>query len=95
MMSGQVSAEIGKWYRQLENANLFEVVAIDYDEQVIEIQYFDGNIEEIEFDGWKAIIPQQIAPPEDWTGPYEIERDDPVFNSYAVSEALIQLDKAS
>ena len=78
MMSGQVSAEIGHWYRPIDNDNLFEVVAIDYDEQMIEIQNFDGNIEEMEFTGWKALIPVEIAPPEDWTGPYEIAREDPL-----------------
>ena len=95
MMSGQVSAEIGHWYRPIENDNLFEVVAIDYDEQLIEIQNFDGNIEEMEFTGWKALIPVEIAPPEDWTGPYEIDREDPAFNSYAIDEALVQLERAS
>ncbi len=95
MMSGQISAEIGHWYRPIDNDNLFEVVAIDYDEQMIEIQNFDGNIEEMEFTGWKVLIPVEIAPPEDWTGPYEIDREDPAFNSYAIDEALIQLEKAS
>ena len=90
MMSGQVTAEIGHWYRSLNSDELFEVVAIDYDEQLIETQYFDGNIEEIEFNGWKVLFPVEIAPPEDWTGPYEIDVDDTAFNSYAINEALVQ-----
>ncbi len=93
MMSGQVSAEIGHWYRPIDNHNLFEVVAIDYEEQTIEIQNFDGNIEEMEFTGWKVLIPYEISPPEDWTGPYEIERDDPAFNTYAINEALKQIEE--
>ncbi len=95
MMSGQVSAEIGHWYRRLDEKNLFEVVAIDYDEQLIEIQNFDGDIEEMEFNGWKVLMPMEIAPPEDWTGPYEIEREDPVFSSYAIDEALISIEKSN
>ncbi len=95
MMSGQVTAEIGHWYRPINNDCLFEVVAIDYDEQMIEIQNFDGNIEGMEFTGWKALIPVEVAPPEDWSGPYEIDREDPAFNSYAINEALVQLEKAS
>jgi len=93
MMSGQVSAEIGHWYRAIANDSFFEVVAIDYDEQSIEIQYFDGEIEEVEFSGWKTLIPIEAAPPEDWTGPYEIDRQDPAFNEYAINEALISLDQ--
>lgn len=95
MMSGQVSAEIGHWYRSFDTRAIFEVVAIDYDEQTIEIQDFDGDISQIEFTGWKTIIPLEISPPEDWTGPYEIEREDPTFNAYAIDEALTHLDKAS
>jgi hypothetical protein len=96
MMSGEISAEIGQWYRPLNNNDLFEVVAIDYEDQSIEIQYFDGEIEELEFSGWKTLIPLKTAPPEDWTGPYEIDRQDPSFNDYAINEALMQLEsKAS
>lgn len=90
MMSGQVSAEISHWYRPMENQNLFEVVNIDFEEQSIEIQYFDGRVEEIGFTGWKTLVPVEIAPPEDWTGAYEFERVDPSFNAYAVSEALVR-----
>ena len=92
MNSGQVSAEIGHWYRPVNYKELFEVVAIDYDEQSIEIQYFDGEIEELEFTGWKALILLETAPPEDWTGPFEIDRQDPAFNDYAINEALLAID---
>ena len=93
MMSGQITAEIGHWYRPIANDSYFEVVAIDYDDQCIEIQYFDGAIEEIEFSGWKTLIPVETAPPEDWTGPFEIDRQDPAFNEYAMNEALMSLEQ--
>ena len=93
MMSGQISAEIGHWYRPINNNDLFEVVAIDYEEQSIEIQYFDGEIEALEFSGWKALIPLESAPPEDWTGPFEIDRQDPAFNDYAINEALMSIER--
>jgi len=92
-MSGQISAEIGHWYRPANAEALFEVVAIDYDDQHIEIQYFDGEIEELEFVGWKTLVPIETAPPEDWTGPFEIDRQDPAFNEYAINEALMSLEK--
>lgn len=93
MMSGQISAEIGHWYRPMNNDSLFEVVAIDYDEQCVEIQYFDGEIEELDFSGWKTLVPIEAAPPEDWTGPFEIDRQDPAFNEYAINEALMSIDR--
>lgn len=95
MMSGQVSAEIGRWYRFTNRMNSFEVVAIDFNEQSVEVQCFDGSIEQIEFNLWKATCSTQISPPEDWSGPYASERDDQPFNDYAVNEALSLLDRAS
>ena len=40
---------VGQWYRGGTN-ELFEVVAIDDEDETIEIQYFDGTVTEIEFD---------------------------------------------
>jgi hypothetical protein len=41
---------VGDWYRS--HGQIFEVVAIDDTERVIEIQHADGDLEEIEFDDW-------------------------------------------
>jgi hypothetical protein len=41
---------VGDWYRS--HGQMFEVVAIDDAERVIEIQHADGDLEEIEFDDW-------------------------------------------
>ncbi len=43
---------IGDWYRQKEGGALFEVVAFDDDDGTIEIQYFDGTVEEMDVDDW-------------------------------------------
>jgi hypothetical protein len=40
---------VGQWYRGGTN-ELFEVVAIDDQDQTIEIQYFDGTVTEVDFD---------------------------------------------
>ena len=44
---------IGNWYR-LSGGELFEVVAIDDDEGSIDIQYFDGTVEEMDRDDWES-----------------------------------------
>jgi hypothetical protein len=41
---------VGDWYRS--HGQIFEVVAIDDAERVIEIQHADGDLEEIDFDDW-------------------------------------------
>ena len=62
--------EVGQWYRN-ESGALFEVVAYDAGDPVVEIQYFDGTLEELELDAWYAQILQAEAEPEDWSGPFD------------------------
>jgi len=50
-----------------------------YDEAsgTIEIQTFDGDLDEIDEDTWKELPLGLAEPPEDWTGPVDdVERDD-------------------
>ncbi len=68
---------IGNWYRNQETGNDFEVVALDEDAQTIEIQYFDGELEELDLDAWYELPIESIEAPEDWSGPFdEMESDD-------------------
>ena len=65
-----VIPRIGDWYRnQLQQE--FEVVACDMEEGTVEIQYFDGDIEELEIDAWKDLVLEPIDAPEDWSGPFD------------------------
>jgi hypothetical protein len=67
---------IGAWYWDKENKDqVFEIVAIDPIEELLEIQYFNGEVEEIDFDAWYESHPISIAPPKDWSGPFEVEKD--------------------
>ena len=68
---------IGRWYKNKESADeIFEIVAIDNDENLIEIQYFDGQIGELELDIWKESRIIEVAEPEDWSGAYELSKED-------------------
>ena len=67
-MLNRLEPVVGKWYRNEAGAT-FEVVAMD--EDVIEIQYFDGAIEELDIDSWYSQLLKPGAEPEDWSGPYD------------------------
>lgn len=67
---------IGVWYWDIEHADQFEIVAEDKFDRCIEIQYFSGEIEEVDIDTWFEMRVVSIAAPKDWSGPYEIEKDD-------------------
>ena len=66
---------IGKWYEH-PGGDSFEVVAIDRDDGTIEIQYFDGAVEELDLDEWREEEIREIEPPEDWTGAVDVEPED-------------------
>ena len=44
---------IGNWYR-IQGSDSFEVVAFDEDDATIELQYFDGTVEEMDLEDWQA-----------------------------------------
>ena len=67
---------IGDWYR-LNGGALFEVVARDDDDGTIEIQYFDGTIEEMDVEDWDTQWDEgaleSAEAPEDWSGSVDVE----------------------
>ena len=70
---------IGDWYR-LSGGERFEVVAIDDDEGTIDIQYFDGTVEEMDSEDWEAQWEdgalEAAEAPEDWSGSVDVEGGD-------------------
>jgi len=67
----------GNWYQHLDKGQKFEVVAVDEVSALVEIQYFDGDTDELSLDGWYDLDIEPIEAPEDWTGPLDdVERDD-------------------
>lgn len=68
---------IGSWYQHSGKGQKFEVVAVDEDSGVVQIQHFDGDVEEIDLDNWFEMDIESIEAPEDWTAPMDaIVRDD-------------------
>ena len=65
----------GQWYQHLDKGQEFQVVAVDERTGTVEIQHYDGDLEELSLDDWALLEVEPIAPPEDWTGP--LDRMDP------------------
>ena len=75
MANNNRQALIGDWYQSI-NGDRFEIVALDDEEATLEIQHFDGAVEEIDFDTWLEMEVDPIEPPEDWSGSLDIQRED-------------------
>lgn len=58
---------IETWYKTREG-DMFEVVAVDEQEDAIEIQFLDGSVEELDEDGWSTLEPKVIDPPREVFG---------------------------
>ena len=71
----EVELRIGAWYRRT-NGGLFEVVAIDDDAGTIEIQHFDGTIDDVDREVWPTLLIERAAAPEDWTGSVDMDPED-------------------
>lgn len=76
---------IGNWYRHLDKGQMFRVIAVDESDRTVELQHFDGDIEEVTMVGWRAMDLEVSEAPEDWTGPMDdIEPDDLGYSSETV-----------
>jgi hypothetical protein len=69
------SPVVGDWYRR-PNGALFEIVAIDRDDGTIEVQHFDGTVEEFDLESWDEQDFEEARAPEDWTGSVDVEPED-------------------
>jgi hypothetical protein len=69
-MLNRLAPAVGQWYRNEQGA-VFEVVAFEKEAGVIEIQHFDGAVEELDIDSWYSQMPKASAAPEDWSGPFD------------------------
>ena len=66
----------GKWYQDLEENEIFQVLSVDPDEEIIELQYENGDIEEIDLDTWHEMDLEHAEEPEGWASDDDDEDDE-------------------
>ncbi len=66
---------IGQWFSR-SNGTLFEVVAIDEDGGTVELQQFDGTIDEVDMETWTELLLVEVSAPEDWSGSVDMDPED-------------------
>jgi hypothetical protein len=57
----------GQWYENIEENESFRVLSVDEDSELIEIEYLDGDIEELDLDTWQELDLDKIDQPEGWS----------------------------
>lgn len=58
----------GQWYENVEEDETFRVLSVDEDSELVEIEYLDGDIEELDLDAWRELDLERIEEPEGWAG---------------------------
>ena len=57
----------GKWYENREEEETFRVLSVDEDEELVEIEYVDGELEELDLDTWHELDLEPTEQPEGWS----------------------------
>ena len=67
-MAREFEPVVGQWYENIDENESFRVLSVDEDAELIEIEYLDGDIEEIDVDTWAEFDLDKIEQPEGWSG---------------------------
>jgi hypothetical protein len=57
----------GQWYQNVEEEEQFRVLTVDEDSELVEIEYLDGDIEELDIEAWHEMDLERIEQPEGWS----------------------------
>ena len=82
--------EIGRWFLDMTDNSLFEIVAIDDQNHCIEIQYQHGEVSEYDLESWLQLPLEGAQAPEDAAAGYELARDDQWGNDIAALSPMAQ-----
>ena len=66
----------GQWYENPEEEETFQVLKVDPDSELIEIQYLDGDVEEIDLETWAEMDLNLTKEPEGWSGSEDEEDEE-------------------
>jgi hypothetical protein len=66
----------GQWYENLEEEEPFRVLTMDEDSELVEIEYLDGDIEEIDLETWHEMDLELTQEPEGWSESQDDEDED-------------------
>lgn len=68
---------VGQWYSREDRPQPFQVVAVDEVSGSVDIEYFDGTIDEWPAEHWQGLQPAPCEAPRDWSGPFDdLQPDD-------------------
>jgi hypothetical protein len=75
-VSREYEPAVGQWYENIDENESFRVLSVDEDAELVELEYLDGDIEEIDLETWHELDLDKIDEPEGWAGSAEDEDEE-------------------
>jgi hypothetical protein len=75
-MPNELDPIVDQWYFHEDKGQRFFVTAVNGEEETIEVQHFDGDIEEFSMEEWHELDIELSEEPENWSGPLDISEQD-------------------
>jgi hypothetical protein len=67
---------VGQWYENIDENESFRVLSVDEDAELVELEYLDGDIEEVDLETWHELDLDKIDEPEGWAGDDDDDEDE-------------------
>ena len=75
-MSRDNEPVVGQWYEIIDGDETFRVIAVDEDEELVEIEYLDGETDKFDLEEWHELDLDLIEEPEGWSDEDDEDEED-------------------
>jgi len=75
-MPNELDPIVDQWYFHEDKGQRFFVTAVNDGGETVEVQHFDGDIEEFSLDEWRELDIELSEEPENWSGALDISEQD-------------------
>jgi hypothetical protein len=72
-----LAPEVGQWYQRADRPQPFQVVAVDDEAGTIDLEYFDGTIDEWPLAHWRELDIEPTGAPPDASGALDDHEEAP------------------
>jgi hypothetical protein len=74
-VSREYEPVVGQWYENIDEDETFRVISVDEDAELVEVEYEDGEVEELDLDTGAEFNLEKSVQPEGWAGA-DLDDDD-------------------
>ena len=75
-MSRDNEPVVGQWYEIIDEEETFRVVSVDEDEELVEIEYLDGERDRFDLEEWHELDLELVDEPEGWSDEVDEDEED-------------------